>query len=130
MLLRSPDPSVGRLAPEARLLQIKIPLDAAHYYRADLARVAQGQEGFPLGREQFAPPVAPVPGALGVLLGRAASLETSRVTLDALLVVLTHPLLTLRLDPPVVAEALQLVEGRAGGVEAGPELHELISLAF
>src|SRR5215203_2900652 len=96
MLLRSPDPSVGRLSPEARLLQIEVPLDAAHHFRADLARVAQGQEGFPLGREQFAPPLAPVPGALGILLGRAAGLETRRVALDVLLVVLTHPLLTLR----------------------------------
>src|ERR671920_40761 len=96
MLLRRPDPPGGRLAPEARLLQIKVPLDAAHHFRADLARVAQGQEGFPLGREQLAPPLAPVPGALGVLLGRAASFETRRIALDVLLVVLTHPLLTLR----------------------------------
>src|SRR5919107_1077782 len=96
MLLRHPDPSGARLSPEARLLQIKVPLDAAHHFRADLARIAQGQEGFPLGREQLPPPLAPVPGALGVLLGRAASLKTRRVALDVLLVVLTHPLLTLR----------------------------------
>src|SRR5215207_930289 len=109
MLLRSPDPSVGRLSPEARLLQIEVPLDAAHHFRADLARVAQGQDGFAFCREQFASPVAPVPGALGVLLGRAAGLEARRVALDAPLVVLAHPLLALRRDPPVVAEPLQLV---------------------
>src|SRR5215208_534237 len=95
MLLRRPESPGGRLSPEARLLQIKVPLDAAHDFRADLARVAQGQQGFPLGREQFAPPAAPVSGALGVLLGGAASLETRSVALDALLVVLTHSLLTL-----------------------------------
>src|SRR5215217_4822493 len=96
MLLRRPDPPVGRLSPEARLLQIKVPLDAAHHFRADLAFIAQGQEGFPLGREQLAPPVAPVPGALRILLSRATSFETRRVALEVLLVVLTHPLLTLR----------------------------------
>ena len=50
MLLRRIDPPGGRLASEAGLLQIKVPLDAAHYFRADLARIAQGQEGYPLGR--------------------------------------------------------------------------------
>src|SRR5215213_8102903 len=91
MLLRRPDPSGGRLAPEARLLQIKVPLDAAHHFRADLARVAQGQDGFPFGREQFAPPLAPVPGALGVLMARAAGLEARRVALYAPLVASTSP---------------------------------------
>src|SRR5919112_2473083 len=97
MLLRHPDPSSGgRLAPEARFLQIKVPLDAAHHFRADLALVAQGQDSFPLGREQFASPVAPIPGALRILLGRAAGLEARRVALYAPLVVLAHALLTLR----------------------------------
>src|SRR5215208_124464 len=65
----------ARLSSEARLLEIEVPLNAAHHFWADLARVAQGQDGFPFGSEQFAPPVAPVPGALRILLGRAAGLE-------------------------------------------------------
>ena len=96
MLLRHPDPSGPRLSPEARLLEIEVPLDAAHHFRADLACVAQGQDGFAFGREQFAFLVAPVPGALGVLLGRAVGLEFCRVALYAPLIVLAHPLLTLR----------------------------------
>src|SRR5215217_8351895 len=96
MLLRSPDPSGGRLTPEARLLEIKVPLDATHHYRADLAFIAQGQDGFPLGREQFAPPVAPGRRAIRIFLGGAASFETRSVALDVPLVVLTHPLLTHR----------------------------------
>src|SRR5215211_4956936 len=96
MLLRHPDPSGPRLSPEARLLEIEVPLDAAHHFRADLALIAQGQDGFPLGRKQFAPPAAPRRGACRVLLGRPASFKTRHVALDAPLVVLTHPLLTLR----------------------------------
>jgi hypothetical protein len=96
MLLRRPDPSVGRLSPEARLLNIKVPLDATHHYRADLAFIAQGQNHFPLGREQLAPPVAPGRGAIRVFLGRAASFETRSVALDVPLLVLAHPLLALR----------------------------------
>src|SRR5215211_6575969 len=96
MLLRSPDPSVGQLAPEARLLKIKIPLDATHHYRADFAFIAQGQNCFPLGREQLAPPVAPGRRAIRIFLGGAASFETRSVALDVPLVVLAHPLLTLR----------------------------------
>src|SRR5215210_7182275 len=93
MLLRSPDPSVGRLASEARLLQIKVPLDATHHYRADFAFIAQGQEGFPLGREQLPPPVAPGRGAIRIFLGGAAGFETRSVALDVSLIVFTHPLL-------------------------------------
>src|SRR5215210_6555208 len=96
MLLRSSDPSVGRLAPEARLLKIKVPLDATHHYRADFAFIAQRQDRFPFGREQFAPPLAPGRRAIRIFLCGAASFETRPVALDVPLVVLTHPLLTLR----------------------------------
>src|SRR5215207_4175968 len=96
MLLRSPDPSLGRLASEARLLKIKVPLDSTHHYRADLAFIAQGQDHFPLGREQLAPPVAPGRRAIRIFLGGAASFDARSVALDVPLVILTHPLLTLR----------------------------------
>src|SRR5215213_11956810 len=96
MLLRSPDPSVGRLASEARLLEIEVPLDATHHYRADLAFIAQGQNHFPLGREQLPPPLAPGRGAIRIFLCGAASFETRSVALDVPLVVLAHALLALR----------------------------------
>src|SRR5688500_9608612 len=111
-------------AADPGLLEVQVVLDAAHDLGADVAAIAQREDGLPLGPDQVSPPVAPGLGALGVLLGGAPRLDAVLVASDAAFVVLAHLLLGALWDPLVVAEALQPLEGGAGSFEAGPELHE------
>src|SRR5215213_4731364 len=117
-------------AADPGLLEVEVALDAAHDLGADVAPIAQREDGLPLGPNQVAPPVPPGRGALRVLFGGAARLDAGLVAPDASFVVVAHLLLGTLWDPLVVAEPLQPLEGGAGSLEAGPELHERALVPF
>src|SRR5215207_2150507 len=115
-------------AADPRLLEVEV--DAAHDLGADVAPIAQREDGLPLGPDQVAPPVPPGRGALRVLFGSAARLDAGLVAPDASFVVVAHLLPGALWDPLVVAEPLQPAQGGAGSLEAGSELHEHALVPF
>src|SRR5829696_1408812 len=117
-------------AADPRLLEVEVALDAAHDLGADVAPIAQREDGLPLGPDQVAPPVPPGRGALRVLFGSAARLDAGLVAPDASFVVVAHLLPGALWDPLVVAEPLQPAQGGAGSLEAGSELQEHALVPF
>src|SRR5829696_5483876 len=113
-------------AADAGLLEVEVPLDAAHDLGADLAPIAQREDGLPLGPDERSPPVPPGRGALRVLVGGAPLLDATLVTPDAALVVVAHLLLCAGRHPLVLGDPLQPAQGGACSLEAGPELHERV----